>query len=291
MSARRADRRAARGARGFTLVELLLVTVLLVTLTLAVLDGFDAFARGQGRVSSITAAQATARQAVDDISRELRNGANRTGSGTVVERAQAADLVVLVPNSTGTQQTRVRYCVGPVSAGRRSLWRQSVTLTAPFPALAASAACPDTGWTTSGALITSLVPPTGASTVEPFGFDAVTASGVTRISTTLAVQAAAGAAAPATLSSGVALRNQNRPPVAAFTATATSDRRMTLDGSNSADPDDQTLVYLWRDGTTQIGSTSVLSYQAPSAGNRTISLTVTDPSGATSTTTQTVVAQ
>jgi uncharacterized delta-60 repeat protein len=78
----------------------------------------------------------------------------------------------------------------------------------------------------------------------------------------------------------------NRPPV----ANAGPDRdaecsgnptTVSLNGSGSSDPDNDTLTYEWREGTTWLGNGALLSARfAP--GSHNVTLIVTDPSGAAS---------
>lgn len=75
----------------------------------------------------------------------------------------------------------------------------------------------------------------------------------------------------------------NHPPVADagpdqnVQATGPSGASVTLDGSKSSDPDNDTLTYSWSDeSNTVIGTTAVVQVTAPT-GTHTFTLTVTDP--------------
>jgi prepilin-type N-terminal cleavage/methylation domain-containing protein len=273
-------RRGQQG--GFTLVELLVAMVLMLVLILAVMGGLDVFGKMQARTSAASDAQGAVRGATDRLARELRNGAVRNPAAGVVQRAQPTDLVFATVDATGASPVRVRYCVDATPV----LWRQQQAgETGASPATA----CPDPSWGTASLLVGDLVPAPGATAVLPFAYDADLPSSVTRVWTTLSVRPRRGDATPVVLGSGVTLRNQNRSPVASFTATPTSGLRVILDGSNSADPDDQSVTFRWTDGTTPIGTTPTLDYTGPAAGTRRISLTVTDPVGASATVTREVV--
>jgi PKD repeat protein len=84
---------------------------------------------------------------------------------------------------------------------------------------------------------------------------------------------------------------QNKQPTASFTATPTSGRAplaVRFDGSASSDPDGSITAYAWAfgDGGTATGATAI--HQYTKAGAQTAKLTVTDDSGATASSTQTI---
>lgn len=82
----------------------------------------------------------------------------------------------------------------------------------------------------------------------------------------------------------------NVPPTAAFT-TSTSGLTTSVDASTSTDSDGTIVSYNydWGDGTTH-GTSSITSHTYSTAGGYTITLTVTDNSGAPTTTTHSVTA-
>ena len=75
----------------------------------------------------------------------------------------------------------------------------------------------------------------------------------------------------------------NRPPVADAGPSQTVDCAVAavLDGSRSSDPDGDPLTYEWREGSTVLAAEMKPSLKLP-VGAHTITLTVTDPSGASS---------
>lgn len=72
----------------------------------------------------------------------------------------------------------------------------------------------------------------------------------------------------------------NAPPAAAFTSTVT-DQSVLVDGSSSTDSDGTVAGYAWNfgDGATATGATATHVYDT--AGDHTVTLTVTDDDGAT----------
>jgi PKD repeat protein len=85
------------------------------------------------------------------------------------------------------------------------------------------------------------------------------------------------------------LSRVNKAPIASFTASCTPGTlQCTFDGSASTDPDGTVTGYAWDfgDGTSATGATAAHGYA--SSAPRTVSLTVTDSDGATTTTTQPV---
>ena len=309
--------RRLREEEGFTLVEVMVVSVLMILVLGATLTTFTEFESVERANTLQNESADQSRRAIVVLSRELRNLASPTnGQPLAVEKAYPHDpyphdLVFLTvapvrpattPNANVRNIRRVRYCLGDSSGGKATLWSQTQTwTTADPPALtpAQTASCPsaDVGW--------ELVPGTRAlaenlvnrETGQPvFTANAAALNRVTSLRVGIDVDVNPGARpAAARLASGVFLRNQNRPPVAAFTATDTGTRRLLLNASGAADPEGKPLSeYLWyADGITQPVASGVIAYWtvpgAPSSfpQSRTVTLRVRDPEGLSGEQTQT----
>jgi hypothetical protein len=123
-----------------------------------------------------------------------------------------------------------------------------------------------------------------------FTFDSATLTAITRVSVDLLVDLdPARRPSASRLTTAVFLRNQNRLPTAAFTATPTS-QALVLNGSASSDPEDDPLSYCWYDSSAPnvasppapceagpyIGNGITLGYAIPSGATRSIWLVVYD---------------
>ncbi len=118
----------------------------------------------------------------------------------------------------------------------------------------------------------SLISPTDAG-VASFTNVIVNASGVTTITATNATYAVTGSVAV----------TGNHPPVAAFTITpsASNPASVALDASGSSDPDaGETLTYLWVFGDGNTGNGVQTTHTYAKAGTFSITLTVQDNFGA-----------
>ena len=78
---------------------------------------------------------------------------------------------------------------------------------------------------------------------------------------------------------GVFMRNQNRIPVARFTATPAGIGHVLLNASDSVDPEDQPVDVRWYDGTKPIGRGTIFDYNAKTSGAHQISVEVQEVAG------------
>jgi Tfp pilus assembly protein PilV len=277
-----------RGDRGFTLIEVLATTTMMVGAGGATLTALAEFG-STTRLSTIqTDAQQEARRAVGELSRELRNLASPTNElPQAIEKAAAGDLVFLSvgdtkpPGSLNSYNTRrVRYCLDTTGA---ALWRQEQTwTTSAAPALPATTQCPAptaTGW--SEATKAAHDVRNGARPV--FTYNSANLSEITEVRAKLFIDADPNARPLETeIETGVFLRNQNRGPASSFTA-ALNGQQVLLNGSASTDPEGKALNYEWLDGEAVVGQGIVLTYTPAQAGQHTLKLKVRDPAGLAST--------
>ena len=85
-----------------------------------------------------------------------------------------------------------------------------------------------------------------------------------------------------TITTRVFLRNQNRPPSAKLTATYSSSDLVTLNASDSLDPENNPLYYRFLDGTTVVQDWSqqaTFRYRAKTTGSHAFSVIVRDIGG------------
>ncbi len=197
--------RGRGGERGFTLVEVLLAAVLLVVVLFAVLGAADMFGSRTRANADLTAGQERSRQAVERITRELRNASGGDGPAALL-RAAPADLVFatdMAPEGPGTWRA-VRYCWDGDDLVRQASGGGSVTLPA--------TACPDTGWGAAHVVAAGIA--TAPFTVQGAG-DAT------------AVTVSLGAGGTPALRSAVSLRNRSFDP-SSVTCEQTGDGHALL---------------------------------------------------------------
>jgi type II secretory pathway pseudopilin PulG len=276
--------RLAREESGFTLVELLLASVLMLVILGATLTTLDTFGRNADVNNRQNDAQEEARRATERLARELRNLASPTDyDPKAIKRALGQDLIVQSVADTkpvGSLNARntqfVRYCY---DSGTRQVIRQKKTwTTAVDPAFPTATGCSmsTTGWATYEVVAQNVVNGTGRPL---FTYNSTDLLRISEIHTSLYVDVNPGARpAETSLFTTVFLRNQNRAPVARFSAVR-SGTSIILNGSDSEDPEERALYYEWyKPGSpspTKIGEGIVYIYPAP-AGNNTIFLRVKD---------------
>lgn len=274
------------GDRGeISLASLLVGTVVMLVISASILVSFETWLRVDVATVAKAETQDRARRSLGQLSRELRNLASpRPEQPESVDLVSAYDIVFQTVDPVGpnaganaTNVRRVRYCLDGTIPGKLWLQTQRWT-TAAVPAMPSTAACPGTGWTSStiaAERVLNRKPP-----VRPlFLANSATNSQVSALHVDLVVDDKEADAVPGvTLSTGVFLRNQNRRPTAAFTATRTASG-IVLNGSGSSDPEGETLTYEWFDGPTKVGEGVTFTYGVSPGTARTMGLTVKDPAG------------
>lgn len=240
--------------RGFTLIEVLIVSSLflvVLTATLTAMTSFERVNRDNQRVNDQTE---RARRAVDRGMRQLRNLASRPVTGVpTISRATATDFIFQTSDPT---RTWVRYCSQTVTGGKAKLWAlTSAASTAPT-----TTTCPGatTAWPKRDVVATNVTNkavtgrdfplftfartcPPGSPTTCPTDLGTITSVSMDL----LLDDNLARKPDEVRVSSAVFLRNQNELPVAAFTARGLGSRQVLLNGSSSTDPEGRTLRYMW----------------------------------------------
>jgi hypothetical protein len=274
--------RVAREESGFTLVELLLASVLMLVILGATLTTIDTFGRNADVNNRQNDAQEESRRATEQLAKELRNLASPTDyDPKAIKRAMAQDLIVQSVADTkpaGSLNARntqfVRYCYD--KANSRVIRQRLTWTTATDPAFPSSTDCSmsTTGWATYEVVAQNVV-----NDARPlFTYNSTDVLRISEIHTSLYVDVNPGTRPTETsLFTTVFLRNQNRAPVARFSAVR-SGTSIILNGSDSEDPEERALYYEWyKSGSPpqQIGEGIVYIYPAP-PGDNTVFLRVKD---------------
>ena len=272
-----------------TLVELLVCCVLMVLVLGAVVVAFEGASRAGSRITLDNQAVGTARLAVERMTAQLRNTAGSGTTPSLVERATAKDVVIQTIDPEGTtgganaaNVSRARFCVDASNPASAVIYHQTQTWsTAAAPAMPSTTACPGTGWTNSTQLSRDITNFDGGLDRPVWTYDATSLAAISRVTISLYVRATTGEGPEEThLETDVFLRNQNRVPTAAFTATPIGSQHVLLNASSSFDPDGQWLTYTWHSATgAEIGTGAILDHQVASAGQHAFSLTVHDTGG------------
>jgi prepilin-type N-terminal cleavage/methylation domain-containing protein len=295
-----------RAQEGFTLIELLvtmLITSIVFGATLSVLDVFQKNNRLDQQRSET---QDNARNAMDRLARDLRNvAAPSVESSGALEAAesysvvfQTIDTAQLAGGENTTNAMRVRYCLDDSTTTNEILWRQVERWSSKTaPTLSNTTTCPDPSaahWESSTRLVEHLVNRNGGQNRPAFVYgpsSATLVSQIVSVEPTLYIDLNPGAKPGETqLTSSVSLRNENRQPIASFTATEVGKYAVQLNASESSDPDGLALTYKWWDNGTKL-STTAQQYQTEAlqfGSKQTFKLQVTDPGGLKSETEKTV---
>jgi hypothetical protein len=177
----------------------------------------------------------------------------------------------------------VRYCLDDYAGpGGARLWAQSQAWsTAAAPPLPPTDKCPAVTWDSSRVVAQHVTNRAGGLDRPVFAYDAAVTADVRRVDMALYVDTTPGADPKETrLESGIFLRNANRAPTAAFTATVTGSGQLILDATPSSDRENERLLYAWRvDGAAIAPTSATVDYAGLPSGPHTVELKVTDPGG------------
>lgn len=298
-----------REEHGFTLPELLIAMVMFVIILGATLSIFDA----SGHLSSANARQSDSieesRVAIDQVTRQLRNLASPTTPQSTIDTATAYNLVFQTDDPS---KTWVRYCLLTNAGAQTGTLYYATSPGSTLTDLQKGGTCPGSGWPTPPRVVAQDVTNQAGGQDRPV-FSYQCTSGalagcpasssdnnfIVFANVRLDIDVNPGhAPAEKQVSSGVYLRNQNEAPAASFpmptNVPPAGSRTIILNASASSDPEGRTLHYYWCKGSTApcsstssffIGTGVTLTYTFPPSdtGAQTITLTVQDPGGLTST--------
>ena len=283
---------------GFTLIEVLIATTLMLVMLGATLGTLERFNTNSRLNQLQNDSQDATRVAIDKAARGIRNaGASTTQNPQGIDLAQGYDFVYQDVSASGTPSApnernirRVRYCLEPGTTGAVTLWRQIQTFPgAARPAMPSVSSCPSPAWPERERVTDNIVNRYGGLDRPVFVYDPSAPNPVTRLRIQLFVDVNPGKKPrESRLDTAVILRNVNRAPTAAFTWTAKDAARVILNASESSDPEGDQLTYRWFDGGTPIGSGLTLEYPIAVADERDITLKVYDTAGYEATATQEV---
>jgi type II secretory pathway pseudopilin PulG len=268
---------------GFTLIELLLVCVLMIVVLGATLTTLSSFQTNASVNERQNDAQDEARRSIDTLARELRNLASPVNyDPDAIKRFEPDDLIVQSvaetrpPGSSNARNTQyVRYCYDQPND---VVYRQELAWTgSTAPDVPNGTPCPAGGWGSQRVVAGEV-----ANDARPlFTYNGTTARTITEIQSSLFVDVDRTARPKeSSIETTVFLRNQNRNPIARFTAAPSADGAILLNGSESEDPEERALTYFWYDadrGNLLVGQGIVYSYLPPTRGPRRVFLRVEDP--------------
>ncbi len=295
---------------GFTLIEVLVAMTMSLVIFGATLSILVVFVNGENASTDRNDAQDRARLTIDLMSRQLRNIASPISSPKLIERALPYDLIFQTVNTPSGSNTtgaeRVRYCIptdtSTGSASDEVLVEQTQTWsTSTAPAIPWGTSCPDLSAGNSQVVIPYVVNRYRGASNQAFYFNNSGSapsdlSDITTVQIDIFVNPTpTDQNATAQLQSGVYLRNELRAPVSQFTDTPTGSGGVLLNAGPSYSPDGASLSYSWSctsgvcpSSSTLTGTSNGLVDWVPGAGTYTVQLTVTDSTGLTDTTSQTV---
>jgi prepilin-type N-terminal cleavage/methylation domain-containing protein len=273
--------------RGLTLIELMVASSLMLIISAAALTTLEQFTRMSKTSESRLDQQDRVRQAVRAVVRDLRNVASSADRPDNIEQAGDYDVVfktvspVAGGGSNSQRLERVRYCLDSGTRNAAVVRRQTQSWTAPTaPGIPSTASCPSSGWETSKVVATAITNRAGTQERPVFVYRRTSAGEIQSVAVKLYLDTdPSREPREAQAETGVFLRNQNRAPVATFTATPAGVGHILLNASESVDPENQTLDIRWFDGAKLIGRGTIYDYYAKTRGVHSISIEVRDVAG------------
>ena len=287
-----------RNERGFTLIEVLVASSIMLVVLTATLTALDRFTANTTVTTKQNEAQDTARSALDQLQREMRgNAAAAQDKSLGIDKSTAYDLVLQTVDATKPagslnerNSSRVRYCLDSSDPANAKLLRQSQTwTTAATPAVPDTSSCPSAAWGGSRTMADHVVNREGGQNRSVWTPNGPDAAHISSIGTRILVDVNPGKSPPErSLQSTVSFRNANQAPVADFTALGNANGSMVLNASGSYDPEGDRVTYTWLEGTDTIGQGLAFTWVEAGTASHSITLVATDQSGISQSVTKTV---
>jgi type II secretory pathway pseudopilin PulG len=279
--------RSERGETG--LIEMLVAMSIFAGILGATLFTFSTFDQLSRRNVDRTASQDSARTATDRLVRDLRNLASPTiFQPQAVDSAGDYDLIFQTVDPNGPNAgansaniKRVRWCLDQTTPTNEKLYVQTQTwVTQATPAVPGTSGCPGSGWTTTTILASNITNTYNGQSRPLFTYNSTDLKTVRDIHVDLYSDLDPTKAPNEThLTSGVYLRNQNAAPTASFTYALNGSTAVVLNGSQSFDPEGDSLQYSWLDNNVKKGDGVTYSLPVTSKTSHSIQLKVFDPAG------------
>ena len=274
---------------GFTLIEVMTATLVMMVVLIATLTTLDRFVFNTRVTDKQNEAQAAAQVAIDRIENQLRNHAAAAQDQKLgIDKATSYDLVFQTVGATRPASTsneanaqRMRYCLDSSVPSNEKIWRQTQTwTTAATPPVPSTASCPDPAWGSQRLMLDKIVNRYNGQDRPVWTANGADLAHTSSIRTKVFVDVNPGKAPDEhELQSGVSFRNANQAPVADFTSLVNANGSVVLNASGSYDPESDLVTYTWYEGTTLIGQGLAFTWDAPGVGTHTVTLIATDSSG------------
>jgi prepilin-type N-terminal cleavage/methylation domain-containing protein len=299
---------------GFTLIELLVTMVITVIVFGATLSLFEVFQSNNNLDQLRNETQDNARNMMDSVAGQLRNVIAPTKGNVIepgaLEQAQPYSITFQTVDTSSAEfehnvlhAMRVRYCLNNSNPSNEVVWQQTERWkVGEAPAPPPTSKCPEQvfpaqegSWQTQTKVVehvTNKIGGQGKSSVcateaTPRCLFLYSAAGVPQIVSVesnvfLNVSPTHIRPGETVLTSGVSLRNANRPPLVSFTITPINTQ-VELNASSSHDPDGLALSYKWwEDGVLQATTAQRWVTTGTQHGTHKFKLQVTNPGGLSS---------
>lgn len=246
--------------KGFTLIEVLVASSLMLVVLSATLTSFNNFLNNNRRTNQLNDLEDSVRNVADRMAQQLRNLANpQSGTQSTINYAGNNRLVF---QTTDPNKQWVSYCY---NSGSKIIWYQTSSKTtvssqvgAPCPSRTPNNACGGASddFTCGVQVGPNITNGTSRSVFTYAGENGLidASSGLTASTDTQKIERVTvniyvdndttKAPGEVNVQTGAFMRNQNQTPTAAFNVYK-SGTQFTFDGAPASDPEDRTLSFYW----------------------------------------------